>query len=128
MPKSALEQPRLFLAKVLEELGKRQRDSTTEHKQNMATAYIVLDRLDCVNENLKLKKFLRELVLLVAEKDAFCVKIVAVAEARLQENKWKDGLPQDLVDPDQIFEAKMDQRELSSKEMANEKQQLLWGD
>ncbi|KAL1852363.1 hypothetical protein Daus18300_012258 [Diaporthe australafricana] len=125
---SALEQARLFLSEVLTEISKREAHPTSDKDQKRTTAYIVLDRLDCIGDEVQLKKLLRELAYLTAEKDAFCVKVVAVAEARLQEHNWKDSLPQDLVDPDQVFEVKMDQRELSSKEMVKEKRQLLWED
>lgn len=92
------------------------------------TAYIVLDRLDYIDDNVKLTKFLRELGFLIAEKGAFRIKIVAVAEARLQENRWKNDLPENHVNSNQVFEAKMDQRELSSRDMAGDAEQLLWED
>lgn len=126
-PETVLKQRRKFLTKVLAEFDKEQRDKGTK-KHGSVTAYIVLDRLDCIDENVRLKKFLRELLYLANKKSGFCVKIVAVAEARLQENEWKRGIPQDVADQDQVFEVKMDQRELNSKDMASEKQQLLWKD
>ena len=86
------------------------------------TAYIILDRLDKIGDNVELKKILRELTSLIKEKDTFRVKLVAVAEARLEKD-WKG-----LVEPDQIFEVKLDQRELSNMEMARREQQLLWED
>lgn len=125
---SLLDQRRVFLKEVLEELSKTESQPTEGVTQRISTAYIILDRLDCTSESVKLKTFLRELALLIAESNALCVKIVAMAEAHLQENSWKDSLPGFLLRPDQAFEIKMDQRELSSLEMAKEKGQILWKD
>lgn len=121
-PVSALKQSRLFL-EVLKKLSQREGQTIEEEGQKRTTAYIVLDHID---NNVKLTKFLREPGFLIAEKGTFCVKIVGVAEARLQENKWKNDLPENHVDSNQVFEAKMDQRELSSREMAGDAKQLLW--
>lgn len=122
-----LKQSRLFLSPVLGELSKRDIQPVKQNKQSGTTAYIILDRVDCIDDNVKLKKFLIELSSLTKETDSFCVKMVVVAEARLQK-KWNEGLHEDLVDPHKVFEVKMDQRELTSREMASEKRQVLWKD
>lgn len=120
-----LKQSRLFLSQVLGELSKRDVQPLEQNKRRGMTAYIILDRVDCIDDNVKLKKFLIELSYLTKETDSFCIKVVVVAEARLH-NKWNENLHEDIVDPDKVFEVKMDQRELTSREMASEKRQVLW--
>lgn len=119
-PGPTLAHLRELLEEVLTELGSRPAQDADEKTSTDSTTYLLLDRLDCVDEG-RFQSLLDELVRLVAGRNAFKVKIVVVVEASLAEGSWsKDNLPGDM-DPGRVYEFKMDQRMFTREEMYMER-------
>lgn len=112
-----------LLSQVLVELATSQAQELNEKSQGPATAVILLDRLEYV-DNGKFQKIMNQLARLVAEDALFRVKIVVVVEDSLAEATWrKDMLP---FTSDRIHEFKLDQRRLERHEVLAGEPSLIW--